>query len=273
MLMFFELIGGLLVSLYKFILYLILFLSFLFLLFVINFFLFYRINIFKLDTNKLENLEIKPKIYDLFRWLLYDNCIKKQNLKKFKEYGFTFFVGKQGAGKTISMVQYIATMKKQYPNAQVISNFDCIYSDKIMIDWNDLLEIRNGENGVIFAIDEIHTEYNTSNWKDIPDNLLSEISQQRKQFVKIIGSAQSFTRIAKPLREQAFDVVKCSTIFKGRLTVCKSYEAFDFENALNSPGAFKRLTPLFKYNYVQSNNLRKSYNTMEKIEKMQALKK
>lgn len=253
---------------------LILLIPFLFV-FLISFFVICKINPIFLFTNRnkfiinLEKLIIKPKIFDLMRWLLYDFLTKKERSGKFKEYGFTFFVGRQGQGKTISMVDYIIRMKTKYPNCIVVSNFKCSFSDYIMVDWKDILNVRNGEHGIIFAIDEIHSEYSASSWKDVPENLLSEISQQRKQRVKIIASAQYFCRIAKPLREQAQTVVECRTLF-GRLTSCKEYDSVIYANAIES--GTNKFKPLSKYSFVQSNTLRNSYDTYEKILRMKKIK-
>ena len=166
------------------------------------------------------------------------------------------------------MVHYLDQMKERYPDCIVVANFDYYQADRIMTDWRDLLEIRNGTDGVIFAIDEIHSEYDSSKWNDIPEDLLSEISQQRKQRVKIIASAQFFTRVAKPLREQAVTVVSCNT-FLGRLTINREYDALDYACIVDNPlVARKRIKPLRKTSFIQSDFLRQCYDTYAKVERM-----
>ncbi len=178
---------------------------------LVVFFIRYHINPLRLDVQELKKLDISWKYFDLFRWLLIDFLERDLHRGEFSEYGFTFYVGRQGTGKTISMVNYLDRMKERYPHCLIVTNFQYRQSDYIMTDWRDLLTIRNGTDGMIFAIDEIHSEYDSSKWNDVPEYLLSEISQQRKQRIKIIASAQFFTRVAKPLREQAATVVNCST--------------------------------------------------------------
>lgn len=236
--------------------------------FILFFFLLHRVNPFRLDPEKLRRLKVRFKYYDLFRWVLVDFLERDLRRGEFSEYGFTFFVGRQGAGKTISMVQYLEEMRKRYPNCLIVANFEYDGADRIMTDWRDLLEIRNGTDGVIFAIDEIHSEYDSSKWNDVPEDLLSEISQQRKQRVKIIASAQFFTRIAKPLREQAMTVVGCNT-FLGRLTVNREYDSLDYALLVDNPLAVRRkLKPLRKSSFVQSDFLRQCYDTYAKVERM-----
>ena len=120
-----------------------------------------------LTADKLRKPCIRFKYYDLLRWLLVDFLERGLHAGEFREYGFTFYVGRQGAGKTISMVRYLELMKAKYPNCLIVTNFQYYEADYIMESWRDLLTIRNGTDGVIFAIDEIHSEYSAAAWKDV----------------------------------------------------------------------------------------------------------
>lgn len=218
---------------------------------------------------KLAALKIKHKVYDMLRWLLVDfKRARARAYKPFEEFGFTVFVGRQGAGKTVSMVHYLYEMKKIYPEAKIVTNFACTLADYKMNDWRDFFEIRNGDKGVIFAIDEIHSEYDSSKWKDFPESLLSEISQQRKQRVKIVATSQCFKRIVKPMREQTFSVVECRTFFK-RWTFCREYDAFEYDCLESSYAVNSPIKPLDKYSFIQSDELRNCYDTYEKIERLE----
>lgn len=239
--------------------------------FVVGFFIKCRINPFRLSADHLAGLRVSFLPYDFFRWVLWDILTRKERERDFNAYGFTFFVGRQGSGKTISMVKYLWDMKQKYPNCKIVTNFACAISDHRMTDWRDLLEIRNGTEGVIFAIDEIHSEYSSASWKDFPESLLSEISQQRKQRVKIVATSQVFERVVKPLREQAFSVIVCET-YLGRWVRNREYDAAEYATcAGNAYRVKKTLKPLWKKTFVQSNALRGLYDTYEKIERMQKL--
>ena len=236
-------------------------------LFILGFFILYRTIPRRKNLPKLEALQIKDKPYNLIRWILVDLLQPKQD--KFNEYGFTFYCGRQGTGKTISLVHYLNRMKRKYPDCIIVTNFKYKYADFIMKDWCDLINIRNGKKGVIFAIDEIHSEYSSASWKDFPETLLSEISQQRKQRVKIVATSQCFSRVAKPIREQAFSVVQCSTMFK-RWTFNREYDAYEYKKCEDNPVRLKKnCKSLAKHNFVQSDYLRGCYDTYEKIERMQ----
>ncbi len=240
--------------------------------FFVVFFVRFRFNPLHLDVVKLKEPYIKQKYFDLFRWLLVDFLERDLHRGEFSEYGFTFYVGRQGAGKTISMVRYLELIKERYPHCLIVTNFQYYRSDWIMNDWRDLLTIRNGTDGVVFAIDEIHSEYDSSKWNDVPESLLSEISQQRKQRIKIVATAQFFSRVAKPLREQAATVVHCST-WVNRLTRNREYDALQYATVVDNPiVAKKKIKPLRKTTFVQSDGLRHCYDTYEKIERMKNTK-
>lgn len=240
------------------------------LVFVLAFVLRYKIYPPHIQAERLRKLSIAFAPYDLMRWLLVDFLTRKERRKIFDEYGFSIFTGRQGAGKTISMVCYLEKMRKKYPNVKIVTNFSYEHADHRMEDWRDLLEIRNGEDGVIFAIDEIHSEYSAASWKDFPESLLSEISMQRKQRMKIVATSQVFSRVAKPIREQAFSVMCCST-FWGRLTTIKEYDAAEYSTSDTPYKVKKGVKPIWKTAFIQSDALRRSYDTYEKIERMKKL--
>lgn len=76
-----------------------------------------------------------------------------------------------------------------------------------------LLKYENGYEGVLFLIDEIHLEFNSLESKNIPIEVMIEVSQQRKQRKHIVGTSQQFLRLAKPLREQVKNLVICRKMF------------------------------------------------------------
>lgn len=208
-------------------------------------------------------------LLDLIRWLIYDLLYTIINGKVFKPYGLTCFVGRQGGGKTISMVEYLDKMKEFYPDAIIVTNFNYTKQDMPFTSWRQFTEVRNGLNGVIFAIDELQNEYNSNNWKDFPEDLLSVVTMQRKQRIKIVATSQVFTRVVKQLREQCYEVVECKTFF-GRWTKQKCYDADDYNYIIDNPTPERkfRTRKKWKYSFVQSNfirNLFDSYSIVESI--------
>lgn len=185
--------------------------------------------------------------------------------KKFDLYGVSVFVGRQGAGKTIAMVDYLDRMAVKFPKCIIVTNFDYADTNIRMESWEDIFNIRNGENGVIFAIDEIQNEYDSTKWKEFPEGLLSEITMQRKQKIKIVATSQIFGRMVKQLREQTFEVIECKTFF-GRWTKLKAYDAWEYENCDSDRHRIRKLFKKWTWSFIQTDELRKRYDTYEKIQ-------
>ena len=182
---------------------------------------------------------------------------------EFKVTGFHCFCGEQGSGKTIGMVDKIRELKKRYPKVKVLSNFDCDLSDGLITDWRDIVFTNNGKEGIIIAIDEIQNWFSTSESKDFPPEMLQEITQQRKQRKMIIATSQRFQRLAKPLREQVQFLYEPFTIC-GVITFVRQRKPFvDDDGKLDRNRTNKRGT----YFFVHDDELRASYDTLQKIER------
>lgn len=217
------------------------------------------------------------KLLDFFRWKLYDLLMVIINGRKFNLYGLTIFCGRQGGGKTISMVEYLDKMKDKYPECKIVTNFNYIRQDMPFTDWRQFTEVRNGLDGVIFAIDELQNEYNSNNWQDFPEELLSTVTMQRKQRIKIVATSQVFTRVVKQLREQCYEVVECKTIL-GRWTRQKCFDADDYNAIVDnlSPERKFKTRKKWKYSFIQSNNIRNlfdSYAVVESIKNKDYIKR
>lgn len=209
------------------------------------------------------------KLCDFIRWKLVDFCYLLINGKQFNLFGVTMFCGRQGSGKTISMVEMLDRIKRQFPDCIIVTNFGYINQDYHLTDWRQLLEIRNGENGVVFAIDEIQNEYDNSKWQDFPEGILSVITQQRKQRIKILLTSQVYTRVVKQIREQCFEVVECKTLL-GRWTREKCFDAEDYNLLIDNPNPEKKfkMPKMWRYSFIQSDFIRNLYNSYEVVEKM-----
>ena len=228
----------------------------------------------KIEKIKIPRIEIPilrffSMLIDLMRWLVYDLLWTIINGKVFKPYGLTCFVGRQGGGKTISMVEYLDRMTELYPDAIVVTNFNYIKQDMPFTSWRQFTEVRNGLDGVIFAIDELQNEYNSNNWKDFPEDLLSVVTMQRKQRIKIVATSQVFTRVVKQLREQCYEVVECKT-FLGRWTKQKCYDADDYNYIIDKPTPERKFKTRkkWKYSFVQNNKVRNLFDSYAVVESM-----
>lgn len=213
-------------------------------------------------------------ISELIKWKYIDYKRDKEDVKngvvKFKPFGVWMFCGRQGSGKTIGMVHQLEEMRKQYPKAIICTNFAYAHENYRMKSLNDLLTIRNGKDGVIFAIDELQNEFSSAVSKDFPETLLSVVTMQRKQRICILTTSQVFTRVAKPLREQCFYVIDCRTMF-GRYTRLRCYSADDYNTIINKSDVVEakmKLHKEWKKSFVQTDELRELYDTYAVVERL-----
>jgi ATP-dependent Clp protease ATP-binding subunit ClpX len=206
---------------------------------------------------------------ELIFWWIID--IKNYDSTKFRPFGLYMFCGKQGAGKTMGLVQTLETYRKQYPKAKIYSNMAYRYETAPLTSLNDLLNksLYNGENGTIFVIDEIQNEFSCAASKDFPETLLTLITMQRKQKIVILATSQVFTRVAKPLREQCFYVIDCFTFF-GRYSRLKWFVAEDYNQYAEStdPKKKRKMRKRKTDHFVQTDRIRSLYDSYAIVERM-----
>lgn len=208
---------------------------------------------------------VKWKIIDFKQWR-YD---VKNGIQHFRLFGLSCFVGRQGGGKTVSLIQTLNECHIKYPKAKIYTNFKYKYATGQLESLNDLLTIRNGNDGVIFAIDELQNEFSSQTSKDFPETMLSTITMQRKQKVKIYATSQVFTRVSKPLREQCYEVIECNT-FMERWTRMKCYDANEYNMMIDSNDLKQRhkVPKKWKRSFIQTDELRNCYDTYEVIKRL-----
>ncbi len=160
------------------------------------------------------SLNGSKNILNIWRIRRYKKAFYKEHPSYFRPDGLIVFCGPQGAGKTLSAVQYVRELSWIYPKVKICTNVDIEGLNPCceVIEYDGLhclTNIENGYDGVIYLIDEIHLEFNSLESKNIPIEVMIEVSQQRKQRKHIVGTSQQFMRLAKPLREQVKNLVLC----------------------------------------------------------------
>ena len=191
----------------------------------------------------------------------------KDNPDYFYPQGLLIFCGSQGSGKTLSAVQYIKKLCIEYPRAILCTNtkINGLPGHTGVVPYEgieSLTKYENGHFGVIYFIDEIHLEFNSLESKNIPIEVMTEISQQRKQRKHIVGTSQVYMRMAKPLREQIKNVVICKKI----LNCIQLNRLVDGENAREVDGQLKFDTSKISL-WFHSPDLYNSYDTYAKMKR------
>lgn len=214
--------------------------------------------------------------------------------------GTLVFCGSQGTGKTLSATNYVYNVCKSYPCSILCTNValkdfpfntgysinakgECVLywketgevvtSEKILdgtfrkvcieYDGLDCLKfISNGEYGVTYYIDELHLELNSLESKNIPIEVITEISQQRKQRKHIVGTSQIFMRLAKPVREQIKNIVLCKIWFG-----CIQFnKCIDGETCTEESGKLKA-TVRGRFIYPHRAEMYERYDTFAKMKR------
>lgn len=142
---------------------------------------------------------------NIYRTVKHNILFARNNPDYFYPSGIWVFCGPQGSGKTLSAVQCLQKICKEYPKAIVCTNLEIKGIDNEIIqftEYKQLEELDNGIYGIIFFLDEVHILWNSLESKDIPISEMACFCQMRKNRRVIIGTSQVYSRITKPIREQ-----------------------------------------------------------------------
>lgn len=132
----------------------------------------------------------------------------------FKYQGLIIFEGRQGSGKTMSMVEFIMRMQEEYPLAKTTTNFGLISQNRELKDWRMLIDYKNDKQGVIVGMDELQNWFSSNDSRNFPPEMLGIVTQNRKNRRIILGTSQNFYLLAKAIRSQATEVRRCTTLFR-----------------------------------------------------------
>ncbi len=176
--------------------------------------------------------------------------------------GLIVYEGRQGSGKTSSMVHEIHKLQYQYPKVKTITNFGYTHQDTELYHWSQLVDYKNGYEGVIVGIDELQNWFSSKQSKDFPPEMLSVVTQNRKNRRVLFGTAQNFYMLAKDIRTQCTEIRRCVTIL-GVLTLVHRVRPI-----VNSAGEVEKYKHVKFYVWVHTPEERSSYDTYKAIESL-----
>lgn len=208
---------------------------------------------------------INPKnIIDTFKYRM---KFSRDNLDYFHPEGLLVFCGSQGSGKTLSAVQYIKKLCIEYPRAILVTNtkISGLPAHTTVCDYRGIESLTKHSNsiyGVIYFIDEIHLEFNSLESKNVPIEVMIEVSQQRKQRKHIVGTSQVYMRMAKPFREQIKNVVICKNFFN-----CIQFNRLIDGESSREEGGKLKFDTVKHFIWFHSPKLYNSYDTYAKMKR------
>ena len=192
-----------------------------------------------------------------------ENMLK--NDSGFPYAGMWIFSGQQGSGKTLLMMHLLKEIHEQYPDAWIVSNISIYGIPTIPYTGiDDFEKYKNGIDGVIFVIDEIHILFNALESAKMPLSTMQVWAQNRKNRRLILGTSQRFNRVAKGVREQTTWNYECR---RPILTVIYSYRVMDGAN-YDDNGKYivedEDDRPRLHF-YVPKVSVMRMYNTLEVV--------
>lgn len=193
--------------------------------------------------------------------------IKYKEWLNFNGFGLKIYVGLFGAGKTISMIEKAYRIAKAFPQVKILTNMKLEGFPKHtkIIPLTNFKQIIDIDGNTLIIIDEISTILNSRRWdKDgVPPALLGQLLQVRKQRKMLLSTAQRFHHVDKLIRDITHTVIDCDTYFN-RWTIQTAYDAEQYE----SQNTLKPAVPMWHYNFLQTEKIRKLFDTWEIIDNM-----
>ncbi len=207
--------------------------------------------------------------------IAYDIHFEDAHPKYFHPDGFICFTGAQGSGKTLSAVNYIHRLVQHYPDVMLVTNCHVTFPDWDGVQlryegYEQIQKLDNGYYGIILFLDEIQAEFNSLESKKIDPAWFSVICQQRKRRIHVVGTAQLFSRVAKPWREQFTACIRCRGWFDliqyNQVISLDDVEEDENGNIVKEKAGFGKV-------WFRDPAIYEMYDTWERVERKESAKK
>jgi hypothetical protein len=200
------------------------------------------------------------KLFKFIYWKFYDF----RNPQPPRPFGITLYCGLPGQGKTLSMCHDLQLLRQKFPKAKIATNFNFKDQDAKIETVDDLVNLTNGEDGYIFAIDEIQSVFFSRNFKNFPMEILHLITQNRKHAKMILGTAQRFMNVDIQIRALCTYVYECANPFRNnRWFFLRKFYADEYNTDLEREE--KKRKYISRHSYIATNTLYSSYDTLEVV--------
>lgn len=209
----------------------------------------------------------------------YVTWLSSRGWTNFEEFGIFVYLGEFGEGKTGSMVRDAYNLCCKYKNLNVITNLT-LYNfpeDTKILPLNSVWDIINAPPNSIILIDELGTIWNSRDFMNkgkkgdagLSKPVFQVLCQVRHRNIVVLATAQDWADIDVAIRRKIRSVTVCSAWFKHpftRMITNRVYAAREYDLFYQNP-----LFPLLTIDedvYVQTDKLRKLYNTEEMVDTM-----
>lgn len=187
--------------------------------------------------------------------------LKKGFAPKRGRFGVYCYCGKQGSGKTYSVVEFLKQQSKDmkiYANIDTLKGIDYTYFN----GFDNLLKLRD-EHDCIIVYDEIFTALTKSS--RLSTEVLDFLSQMRKRRIVFLTTAQEWLEINITLRRYCRYQIECKMFnFLGLGILLKCM--YDAEQLKWSNADNEYIAPLVETTISKCNlSVANSYDTFEQI--------
>lgn len=209
------------------------------------------------------------EVIDFIKWL------RNKGWLIFEGWGLHIYVGRFGAGKTCTMVNDAYALAKRYPQLHIVTNINLTNFPKHteILPLKTPQDILNAPKNTLVLIDEIGTIFNSRDFaaskESVPKILFQHLCQERKRHLEIFATSQRWNFVDKQLRDITATVRVCSVHFPHpfcRLGTVHEYDSHEYDLAFSNP--LMPLNCLDAYAYVQTDKIRKLYDTTELVQNM-----
>lgn len=228
-------------------------------------------------TAILYALRCAPKFWFYF-FKDFRKYIIDKKWRDFNYWGLHLFVGKFGAGKTISAVRRAYWACKTHRDVTVLSNITLsgFPEDTNYIPFKNIYQVLDLPDKSIVLLDEIGSIFNNRDLmyakvkgenRPLPKQVFQHLVQMRHRRIMVLGTVSRWSLMDKQLRDISDTVTECHSWFAdplSRYTTCAEYDAEQYDKLFNNP-----LLPIRRigyYGYVQTDELRSKYDTMQLVE-------
>ena len=206
-------------------------------------------------------------IYYIVKDIICNIKNRKNNKYNFSNfYGIHLFCGRTGGGKNMTVNYLICQLREKYgDNVYIATNFNHKMADFKFIS---LEEINNDyDKPILFVIDESNTIFNSRKYKEFDFDFLRTLTHNRHKRKMIYCLTQDYNMLDISFRRLCLYVYQCKTRFH-RLTIFKKYLVEDYEQLINEKNVDKKrkIKPLQRISFVQTDDLRNMYDTFEMVE-------
>jgi len=179
-----------------------------------------------------------------------------------RPFGIICFVGLYGQGKTLSLSEKLMRLKIEFPKAVIWTNFYWKYQDGQITNWEQLLSVKNGDDGVIFGIDEVSSVWDRWMGKKLPIEVMELFRENRKEAKMIVATAQHFNKIVVDFRDLCHEIIEVNNIGK-RWVFQRAFHVNDWKEA---DGEFSKRHRLWRYSFIANNFIYNSFDSFAKIQ-------